>query len=117
MGTKGDQSQLKKRQIDTLKIFNDNVKTIKEDELYSIDFKAGDKDVKIKISLLDFPNKKPMFVIEPLLDHPWLDSSGNVTASPGVLNVRSFVYFFVTHNFQICFVVFSLPHFHQTSDE
>lgn len=87
MGSKGDQ-QLRKRQIDTLKIFNDNVLTIKEDESYAIDFKAGEIDAKIIIIIgQEF---HPVLVIEPHLDHAWLDSSGSVTKSPGILNVRHF---------------------------
>ena len=88
MGSRKDEAQLRKHQIDTLKIFNDNVLKIKDDEEFSITFKSGDNDIKITIIIDPEPTNKPILIISPPLEHPWLDNFGNVTKSPGILNVR-----------------------------
>lgn len=77
----------RKRQIDTLKIFNDNVSEIKENEEYSIQFESGDHTLTLTVILsVDFPNENPKFILKPSVQHPWCNYSGFIDKAPGVLN-------------------------------
>lgn len=77
----------RKHQINTLKIFNDNVKEITEDSEYEIPFACGENNLILKISLAnDFPKEKPILSITPSIIHPWLNENGIITSAPGLLN-------------------------------
>ncbi|CAG9768931.1 unnamed protein product [Ceutorhynchus assimilis] len=77
----------RKQQINTLKIFNDNVKEIKEDSEYEVQFYSGENNLILKVSLgADFPKEKPVLVIQPKVDHPWVKENGMVINAPGLLN-------------------------------
>ncbi|CRL05834.1 CLUMA_CG018861, isoform A [Clunio marinus] len=76
----------RKRQIDTLKVFNDNVFEIINDEKYEIKFKSGQNHVTMIIELgPDFPYQKPKLSLEPSLSHIWLQN-GEITQFPGLIN-------------------------------
>ncbi|KXJ69549.1 hypothetical protein RP20_CCG026648 [Aedes albopictus] len=79
---------MRKRQIDTLKIFNLNVQQVKENDEYLITFESGGREITINILLgVDFPNAKPKLVVSPILNHPWVNSStGEIENAPGILN-------------------------------
>ncbi|KAL0279540.1 UNVERIFIED_CONTAM: hypothetical protein PYX00_001071 [Menopon gallinae] len=77
----------RKRQIDTLKVFNDNVTEIKEDAEYRVDFIAGDIPMCLHISLpLEFPNEKPQIIVQPPVQHPWVNDRAETKNAPGLLN-------------------------------
>lgn len=78
----------RKRQIDTLKVFNDNVTEISENSEYRVDFVAGNKNMSLNVVLgPEFPNEKPLIYVNPPAAHPWvLENSNQVTGAPGLLN-------------------------------
>ncbi|CAK1546453.1 unnamed protein product [Leptosia nina] len=79
---------LRRRQIDTLKIFNDNVTEVKENTEYKVEFNANSRIMVINIKLgADFPNEKPAIFVHPIFNHPWLaENSNQVVGAPGLLN-------------------------------
>ncbi|XP_044736269.1 vacuolar protein sorting-associated protein 37A [Chrysoperla carnea] len=78
---------IRKRQIDTLKIFNDNVTELTEGTDYKIVFTAGNNELTLNVYLSgDFPNECPQIRITPLIVHPWVSVDGQVTKAPGLLN-------------------------------
>ncbi|CAG4967345.1 unnamed protein product [Colias eurytheme] len=79
---------IRKRQIDTLKIFNANVAEIKEFSEYKVEFTANNRNMVLNIVLPpEFPNEKPAIFINPVFPHPWLaDNSNQVIGAPGLLN-------------------------------
>ncbi|XP_066581058.1 vacuolar protein sorting-associated protein 37A [Prorops nasuta] len=77
----------RKRQIDTLKIFNDNVIELREDVEYQVQFDAGDKRMAIMVSLSpEFPLEKPVLRVSPPINHPWCNEHSEITSAPGLLN-------------------------------
>ncbi|XP_034185415.1 vacuolar protein sorting 37A [Osmia lignaria lignaria] len=77
----------RKRQIDTLKIFNDNVVELREDVEYQVQFNAGDRRMAIVVSLSpEFPMEKPVLRVSPPISHPWCNEHSEVTSAPGLLN-------------------------------
>ncbi|KAG5672789.1 hypothetical protein PVAND_002883 [Polypedilum vanderplanki] len=77
----------RKRQIDTLKVFNHNVSEIIEDKEYQIKFKSGkSRKITLVIELdQDFPYTPPkLSTIPSIINHPWIENK--VIKSPGVLN-------------------------------
>ncbi|XP_045470809.1 vacuolar protein sorting-associated protein 37A isoform X1 [Harmonia axyridis] len=81
------EAELRKQQINTLKIFNANVTELTEGIEYQIDFHAGDNDFKLIVSLgNEFPNDKPLLKIIPIVVHPWVNHEGDITTAPGLLN-------------------------------
>ncbi|KAI4465138.1 williams-beuren syndrome critical region protein-related [Holotrichia oblita] len=79
--------EIRKRQIDTLKVFNDNVTEVKEGSEYQIQFQSGGHNlVLIVILTKDFPNEKPILKVSPLIIHPWVNNEGEVLSAPGLLN-------------------------------
>ncbi|XP_022899918.1 vacuolar protein sorting-associated protein 37A [Onthophagus taurus] len=81
------ESEIRKRQINTLKVFNDNVNEINEGNEYQVSFQAGGNDFSLVISLTaDFPNEKPILKIIPFVVHPWVNGDGEITSAPGLLN-------------------------------
>nr|CAD7201222.1 unnamed protein product [Timema douglasi] len=77
----------RKRQIDTLKIFNDNVTEVQEDLEYKVDFLAGGVNMVLLVSLSpDFPLDKPVLKVQPLVIHPWVNDHSEIVSAPGLLN-------------------------------
>ncbi|XP_015601982.1 vacuolar protein sorting-associated protein 37A [Cephus cinctus] len=77
----------RKRQINTLKIFNANVIELKEDVEYQVQFDAGDKRMAIMVSLTpEFPLEKPFLRVSPPITHPWCNEHSEITSAPGLLN-------------------------------
>ncbi|KAJ8913544.1 hypothetical protein NQ315_017095 [Exocentrus adspersus] len=81
------EADIRKHQINTLKIFNDNVVELAEGEEYEISFNSGGNKLCLKITLTkDFPKEKPVLYIVPEVVHPWVSGDGQVTSAPGLLN-------------------------------
>ncbi|KZC09165.1 PREDICTED: vacuolar protein sorting-associated protein 37A [Dufourea novaeangliae] len=77
----------RKRQIDTLKIFNDNVVELREDMEYQVQFNAGERRMAIMVSLSpEFPLEKPVLRVSPPINHPWCNEHSEITSAPGLLN-------------------------------
>ncbi|EFN77303.1 vacuolar protein sorting-associated protein 37A [Harpegnathos saltator] len=77
----------RKRQIDTLKIFNDNVIELREDADYQVEFDAGERRMAIMVSLSpNFPLEKPVLRVSPPINHPWCNEHSEITSAPGLLN-------------------------------
>ncbi|KAG7212697.1 hypothetical protein KM043_012972 [Ampulex compressa] len=77
----------RKRQIDTLKIFNDNVIELRQDVEYQVQFNAGEKRMAIMVSLSPkFPLEKPVLRVSPPINHPWCNEHSEITSAPGLLN-------------------------------
>uniref|UniRef100_A0A1B0D392 UBC core domain-containing protein n=3 Tax=Phlebotomus papatasi TaxID=29031 RepID=A0A1B0D392_PHLPP len=78
----------RRRQIDTLKIFNDNVQEVIENEEYTVGFDSGGRPFILTVFLYpSFPNEKPKIVITPSVEHPWIfGPTGEVNSAPGLLN-------------------------------
>jgi ESCRT-I complex subunit VPS37 len=80
-------ADIRKHQINTLKIFNDNVVEICEGLEYQIAFKSGRNELCIHVSLSnEFPNEKPLLTISPAIVHPWVNAESEVVSAPGLLN-------------------------------
>lgn len=78
---------IRKQQINTLKIFNDNVTEIQEGSEYQVLFKASNKEFCLHVQLTpEFPNDKPFLRISPVVVHPWVNADGDITSAPGLLN-------------------------------
>ncbi|XP_044752964.1 vacuolar protein sorting-associated protein 37A [Coccinella septempunctata] len=81
------EAEIRKQQINTLKIFNANVTELTEGIEYQVDFHAGENDFKLIVSLgNDFPNEKPLLKIIPNVVHPWVNQEGDIITAPGLLN-------------------------------
>lgn len=77
----------RKRQIDTLKIFNDNVVELREDVEYQVEFESGDMRMAIMVSLSpEFPLEKPVLRVSPPVNHSWCNEHSEITSAPGLLN-------------------------------
>ncbi|XP_011645131.1 vacuolar protein sorting-associated protein 37A isoform X2 [Pogonomyrmex barbatus] len=77
----------RKRQIDTLKIFNDNVTELRENVDYRVEFQAGERRMAIVVSLSpNFPLEKPVLRVSPPISHPWCNEHSEITSAPGLLN-------------------------------
>ncbi|KAK5646885.1 hypothetical protein RI129_005349 [Pyrocoelia pectoralis] len=78
---------IRNRQINTLKIFNDNVKEVQEGSEYQVLFKASNNEFCLHVRLTpEFPNDKPILQISPVVVHPWVNTDGDITSAPGLLN-------------------------------
>lgn len=86
--TNPDNSAFKrKRQIDTLKVFNANVSEVTEDSEYKVDFVSGNNQLAIIVLLSpEFPLENPVLKVVPAVNHPWVEESGEITGAPGLLN-------------------------------
>ena len=80
----------RRKQINTLRIFNDNVTEVLPDSQYSVDFVAGGQQLSLRVFLgPGFPETtRPVLRVLPAtLIHPWLEpGSGNVVGAPGLIN-------------------------------
>lgn len=74
-------------QINTLRIFNNNVVEIKEDQHYRVDFRVDDVNMSLDVILSpQFPEDTPTIFINPPVIHPWLlENSNQVVDAPGLL--------------------------------
>ncbi|KAG5883154.1 hypothetical protein JTB14_033405 [Gonioctena quinquepunctata] len=80
-------ADIRKHQINTLKIFNDNVTEINEGEEYEVSFSSGGNTLCLKITLSkEFPKEKPLLKIVPTIVHHWITSDGEIKSAPGLLN-------------------------------
>ena len=87
----------RRKQINTLLIFNEKVSEVKPNHEYRVDFVAGGNNLAMIINLpVEFPVQKPSIRIQPTasppgssLSHPWLDVSGNVIGAPGLNSYSS----------------------------
>ncbi|XP_049883897.1 vacuolar protein sorting-associated protein 37A [Pectinophora gossypiella] len=82
------EQDIKKRQIDTLKIFNEHVTELQPEAEYRVDFAADGKNMNLNIILSpEFPNEKPAIFVNPPIHHPWVgENSNQVIGAPGLLN-------------------------------
>ncbi|KAI8433388.1 hypothetical protein MSG28_015428 [Choristoneura fumiferana] len=82
-----NEQDVRKRQIDTLKIFNDNVVELQENTEYKIDFSINGKNFCLNVILSpDFPNEKPVILVNPCISHPWVaENSNHVVSAPGLI--------------------------------
>ncbi|CAK1592892.1 unnamed protein product [Parnassius mnemosyne] len=82
------EQDVRKRQIDTLKIFNANVTEIKENAEYRVEFIADGRNMSLNIVLSsEFPNEKPAIFVSPLFSHPWIaENTNQVVGAPGLIN-------------------------------
>ncbi|KAG4066121.1 hypothetical protein HA402_010323 [Bradysia odoriphaga] len=78
----------RQRQIDTLKIFNDNVNEVTPNEEYSIGFMSSNRQFHLNVHLSSsFPIEKPTLHIAPSINHQWVDgTTGEIQNAPGLLN-------------------------------
>ncbi|TMW47906.1 hypothetical protein DOY81_007012 [Sarcophaga bullata] len=78
----------RRRQIDTLKVFNDNVVEVCELEEYCIHFESGGRNFILSVLLgINFPNERPKLLLSPIVQHMWVNAStGEVESAPGLLN-------------------------------
>lgn len=87
----------RRKQVNTLHIFNQNVIEVQHDLEYRINFQVGDQ-VSLSLQILippDFPNRsRPLLRLFPVkngvadikLSHPWLGNDNLVIGSPGLNN-------------------------------
>lgn len=82
------EQDIRRRQIDTLKIFNDNVTEVKENSEYRVEFSSDGRNMCLNVILPpDFPNEKPNIFVNPVFPHPWLaENSNEVMGAPGLVN-------------------------------
>lgn len=82
-----NEQDVRKRQIDTLKIFNDNVVELQVNAEYKIDFSINGKNFCLNVILSpEFPNEKPVILINPCICHPWVaENSNHVVGAPGLI--------------------------------
>merc|ERR1719414_2047413 len=90
-GPGGNLALDRRKQINTLLIFNENVTELVPNVQYRMDFTGGGSSGPLTMLIHlppAFPKEKPSVKIEPLgLHHPWIDiGSGNVIGSPGLNN-------------------------------
>lgn len=82
------EQDIRKRQIDTLKVFNDHVVEVTENSEYRVEFVADGKNMSLSVVLgPEFPNEKPSIFVNPPIPHPWIgENSNQVVGAPGLLN-------------------------------
>lgn len=83
-----NEQDMRKRQIDTLKVFNDRVIEVTENSEYRVEFVADGKHMSLSVILgPEFPNEKPSIFVNPPIPHPWVgENSNQVVGAPGLLN-------------------------------
>lgn len=60
-----------------------------ENEEYSLGFQSGGHQFTLNVYLgNNFPNEKPRFIINPCINHHWINlNNGEIENAPGLLNV------------------------------
>jgi len=80
-------AERRKDQVNTLKVFNENVLEIVKDTQYEVKFPCGVHTISMLITLgPDFPIKGPLLKITPVLEHPWISSTGQIIHAPGLVH-------------------------------
>ena len=88
----------RRKQINTLRIFNENVIETKQDVEFQMTFDVPGPLTLVMLIVLprDFPNNRPLIKVIPhgqttstALQHPWINESHDVTGSPGLNSFRS----------------------------
>ncbi|CAH0558209.1 unnamed protein product [Brassicogethes aeneus] len=80
-------ADIRKSQINTLKVFNANVNEVSEGQEYQIAFDSGCNKLILNVLLgSEFPKEKPKLKISPVVIHPWVNAEGEITSAPGLLN-------------------------------
>lgn len=82
------EQDMRKRQIDTLKVFNDHVVEVQENSEYRVEFHVNGKNMSLNIVLgPEFPNEQPSIYVNPPISHAWVAENCNqVVGAPGLLN-------------------------------
>lgn len=82
------EQDMKKWQIDTLHMFNDQVVELKEQSEYRVNFTTTSINMSLDIVLPpDFPNEKPAVFVNPSISHPWVaENSNEIVGAPGLIN-------------------------------
>lgn len=76
----------KKKQIDSLKIFCDDVREIQPGVEYHILFHIGTQQMTLRIQLpTEFPKQQPLIWTNPTVQHNWVTDNGRIM-SPGLVN-------------------------------
>uniref|UniRef100_A0A1I8M9I9 VPS37 C-terminal domain-containing protein n=1 Tax=Musca domestica TaxID=7370 RepID=A0A1I8M9I9_MUSDO len=77
-----------RRQIDTLKIFNDNVVEVSELAEFCVHFESGGRNFMLTVLLgLNYPNERPKLIISPIIQHHWVNpTTGEIESAPGLVN-------------------------------
>lgn len=78
----------RRRQIDTLKIFNEHVIEVSENSEYRVEFSANGTNMSLNVILgPEFPTEKPNIYVNPPIVHAWVgDKSNQVIGAPGMIN-------------------------------
>lgn len=87
-GLGGDPSIDRRKQINTLLIFNENVSEIQPNLHYRVDFTSGGRQLSLVIFLPpEFPKVRPTVLVEPRnVRHPWIREDGAVIGAPGLIS-------------------------------
>jgi len=76
----------KKKQIDSLKIFSEDVREIQPGIEYHILFHIGTQQMTLRIQLPpEFPKQQPLIWASPAVQHNWVTDNGRIM-SPGLVN-------------------------------
>lgn len=88
MFNQDDLQNERRKQINTLKIFNDHVTETINNSEYRVDFLSGANKFSLHVHLSHyFPLDKPILKVFPSINHPWVDSTGSeIISAPGLLN-------------------------------
>jgi len=82
-----DLARKREQQIDTLKVFNENVTEIHFDKEYCVEFPTNAGSLKLIIELNPkFPLEKPRMKVYPRIIHKWVDINGEIVLAPGLTN-------------------------------
>jgi len=76
----------RQRQINTLKVFNENVEELIEGSEYKVQFMSHSLPLALIVRLPpDFPDSPPLIFCSPPVLHPWV-TGGRVSSAPGLVN-------------------------------
>ncbi|XP_025421038.1 vacuolar protein sorting-associated protein 37A-like [Sipha flava] len=82
-----DLTRKREIQIDTLKVFNENVTEKIFDKEYFVEFPTRIGSLRMIIDLgPKFPLEKPIIKVYPRINHKWVDSAGEIVLAPGLIN-------------------------------
>ncbi|XP_075155664.1 vacuolar protein sorting 37A [Haematobia irritans] len=87
-GVQFNNLEYRRRQIDTLKVFNDNVVEVAELSEYCVHFESGGRNFILTVLLgLNFPNERPKLLLSPIIQHNWINANtGEIEKAPGLVN-------------------------------
>jgi len=76
----------RKKQIDSLKIFSEDVREIQPGVEYHVVFHVGTHQITLRIQLPpEFPKQQPLIWANPAVQHNWVTDNGRIM-SPGLVN-------------------------------